>query len=247
MRRFGGIIPSMHWLENLPWWAKVPLIIGGALMSAFSNSFPQGLQTAGLILGVLIALFGCVAVAWHFVRTEFRNNFALQCPIRRKNVSSPTLRTGLYVSDIRFSFASLEKDRHSEISMRVFNGTGRIVEFSGLSGYIKFNAPNNADPSRSRGDLPTPSARPDMAQMIGPLQEWLLILSQRVPAPEADKLLAMLAAGIPIHFDLNGLMIGVCAQDDRQNVERLPIWDGVSYSHGNGFGQIVYLTAHMKG
>jgi hypothetical protein len=86
-----------------------------------------------------------------------------------------------------------------------------------------------------------------MAQMIGPLQEWLLILSQRVPAPEADKLLAMLAAGIPIHFDLNGLMIGVCAQDDRQNVERLPIWDGVSYSHGNGFGQIVYLTAHMKG
>ena len=244
MDRLGGIIPQMSWFENLPWWAKVPLIVGGALISAFSNSFPPGFQTTGLIVGIVIALFGCLAVTWHFMRIRFTTRFALQWPIRRKHASSPTLRAGLYVSDIRFTFASLEKDRHSEISMRVFNGTNRVIEFCSLSGHIKFNAPNNADPSRT-GDLPTPSVRPDMAQMIDPLQEWLLILSQRVPAVEADKLLAMLAADTPIHFDLSGLAINVRAQDDRQNVERLPIWGGVSYSHGNGFGQIVYLTAHM--
>jgi hypothetical protein len=154
----------------------------------------------------------------------------------------PTLRAGLYVADIRLTFADLERDRHSELSMRVFNGTGRVVEFSGLSGHIKFNASNNADPSLT-GDLPTPAARPDMARTVGQLQEWLLILSQRVPAVEADKILGMLKADIPIHFDLSGLTIEIFAQNDRQNVERLPIWGGVSYSHGNGFGQIVHLTA----
>ena len=241
------ILASMRWFENLPWWAKVPLIVGGALMSAFSNSFPQGLQTIGLLLGVAIALFGCIAVIWHFMRTKLLAQFAFQWPIRKRvspAAQPPTLLAGLYVSDIRLTFASLS-ERHSEISMRVFNGTGRVLEFSGLSGRIKFNAPNNSDPSRM-GELPTPSTRAEMAQTVGPFKEWLVILSQRVPAAEADKLLAMLAAEIPIHFDLSGLTIEVCAQDDQQKVERLPIWGGVSYSHGNGFGQIIHLTAHMK-
>jgi len=83
MYRFCRIIPPMHWFENLPWWAKVPLIVGGALMSAFSNSFPQGLQTAGLILGVAIALFGCVAVIWHFIRSEFSARFVFQWPLHK--------------------------------------------------------------------------------------------------------------------------------------------------------------------
>jgi hypothetical protein len=236
----------MRWFENLPWWAKAPLIIGGALMSAFSNSFPQGLQTAGLLLGIAIALFGCVAVIWHFARNEFLARFVLQWPIRKKAsiaVQPPALQVGLYVSDIRLTFANLA-ERHSEISMRVFNGTGRVVEFCRLSGHIKFTSPNNTDPSR-KGDLPSPSMRADMAQTVGPFKEGLVILSQRVPPPEADKLLAMLATGVPIHFDLSSLTIEVCAQDEPQNVQRLPIWGGVSYSHGNGFGQIIYATAHM--
>jgi hypothetical protein len=233
----------MHWFENLPWWATVPLIIGGALMSAFSNSFPQGFQTAGLLLGIIIALFGCVAVAWHFMRIE---GFVLQWPIQRKQASSPTLAAGLYVSDIRFTFADLEKDRHSEISMRVFNGTGNVVEFSSIAGHIKFSASISADQSRM-GDLPTPSPRPDMVRLAAPFQEWLLILNQRVPAAEADKLLAMLEADIPIHFDLNRLMIAVCAQDDRQIVVRLPIWVGVSYSRDRGFGQIINASMRITG
>jgi hypothetical protein len=230
----------MSWFEILPWWAKVPLIIGGALMSAFSNSFPQGFQTAGLILGIIIALFGCVAVAWHFMRVE---GFVLQWPIRRGKTSSPSLAAGLYVSDIRFTFADLEKDRYSEISMRVFNGTGNTVEFSSIAGRIKFSASTSADQSRS-GDLPTPSPRQDMATLVTTFQEWLLILTQRVPAAEADKLLAMLEADIPIHFNLTELTIEVCTQDDRQNVVRLPIWAGMSYNPRIGFGQII--SASMR-
>ena len=52
-------------------------------MSAFSNSFPQGLQTVGLIFGVVIALFGCVAVIWHFIRSEFSARFVFQWPLRK--------------------------------------------------------------------------------------------------------------------------------------------------------------------
>src|SRR4029077_275548 len=154
---------------------------------------------------------------------------------------SPTLQTGLYVSDIRFGFADLD-ERHGEISMRVFNGTGRVVEFSSLYGHIRFTSPNSTDPLHM-GELPTPSTRADMAQAVGPFKEWLVILSQRVPATEADKLLAMLAADIPIHFDLSGLTIEVCARDGRQKAERLPIWGGLSYNRGSGFGQIIQLTA----
>lgn len=156
----------------------------------------------------------------------------------------PALADGLYVSDIRFTFATLT-ERYSELSMRVFNGTGCTVEFLGLSGHIKFSAPNTSDPSRM-GDLPTPSTRADMVPAVGPFKEWLLILEQRLPSFAADKLLAMLSDDVPIHFDLHDLKIEVCAADDQQNRVLLPIWGGVSYNHGNGFGQIVYGTAHMK-
>ncbi len=160
-----------------------------------------------------------------------------------QNVAAPTLTVGLYVSDIRFNFTNLN-ERHGEWSMRVFNGTGRAVEFSGLTGRIKFNAPNNTDPS-CKGELPEPSARADMAQTVGPFKEWLIILSQRVPAADADKLSTMLAADTRILFNLDDLTIKVCAQDARQKIERLPIWGGVSYNRGFGFGQIVRATGHM--
>jgi hypothetical protein len=84
-----------------------------------------------------------------------------------------------------------------------------------------------------------------MTQTIEPLQEWLVILSQRVPAVEADKLTAMLTADTPIYFDLSDLRIKVCAQDDRQKIERLPIWSGVNYSRDFGFGQTISGTMHV--
>jgi hypothetical protein len=82
------------------------------------------------------------------------------------------------------------------------------------------------------GELPTPAMRADTERTVAQLKEWLLILTQRVPSAEADKLIAMLEADITILFDLSELTIEVCAQDDRNKVER-------SYSRGHGFGMIV--------
>jgi hypothetical protein len=167
----------------------------------------------------------------------------------RPDVSSKSsvphaLGPDLYVSDIRFTFGELENDRHSELTIRVFNGTGHVVEVSNLSGRIKFNAPNSTDPSRM-GELPTPALRPDTARTVAQSNEWFLILTQRVPAAEADKMLAMLKSDIPIHFDLSGLKIDIFAQDNRNNIEKLPLWHGVSYSRGNGFGRIISAAANI--
>jgi len=111
-------------------------------------------------------------------------------------VLAPTLNASLNVRDIRFSFADLKEDRHSELIIRVFNGSGRIVELSNVSGQIKFAAPNNNDPFRM-GVLPTPSTRPVQ------LREWVLMLSQRVPNVEAVKLLRMIEGDVTINFDLS--------------------------------------------
>jgi len=149
----------------------------------------------------------------------------------------------LYVSDIRFTFASLA-ERRSEFSMRVFNGTGRLIRFVGLSGHVSFNSPNNTNASR-KGDLPAPSARADMASTVGPFQEWLIVFEQHIPSTEAEKLLKMLSDDVRILFDLHDLKIDVCADDDHQHLLRLPIWGGVSYDHSYGFGRIVYATMNV--
>lgn len=158
---------------------------------------------------------------------------------------SPDLATGLYVGEIRLTFGELEKDRHSEISMRVFNGTGRVVEFVDLAGRIKFNAPNNTD-SKFMGELPTPTLRHDTARNVAPLREWFLLLSQRVPAADADKIVAMIAAGTPVMFDLNGLSIRVAEQNASALIEQLPLWGGVSYKKDFGFGRIISVRGDIK-
>jgi len=155
--------------------------------------------------------------------------------------SPPTLAVGLYVSDVRFTFDDLEKNRRAEMTMRVFNGTGRAVEFSGLSGQLTFSAPNSADPER----LPTPTLRHDVLKIAYPLQEWFFILEQRVPAQEADKMAAMIAADVAIHFDLTGLDISVFPKGEPNEAERLPLWGGLSCRHGICFGRIIHAVANF--
>ena len=158
----------------------------------------------------------------------------------------PALATGLYVSDIRFNVDDLEKNRRGELTMRVFNGTGRTVEFSSLSGRMTFTAPNSADPQR-KGTLPSPALRYDVAKVADPFQEWLLILEQHVPSQEADKLIAMLQDDVPIHFGLENLNISVFAQNDPKKVERLQLWYGVAIHRGFTFGRIINGVVNIGG
>jgi hypothetical protein len=67
----------------------------------------------------------------------------------------------------------------------------------------------------------------------------VLILNQRVPAKEADKILTLLRKEPAVDFDLSGLNIEIAARHEPTNVERLPLWHGVSYSRGYAIGRII--------
>ena len=174
------------------------------------------------------------SVWWFFVTTTTEPEQAAIVP-----TPPATIREGLNVGEIRFIFDDLKKDRHSELIMRVFNGTGNVVEFSSLQGQVTFSDADNTDPDRM-GTLPTPALRADTQRTVAPSKEWFLILNQRVPAVEADKLQKLIESDIQIHFDLRELTIEVVGGHDRKKVERIPLWGGVTYSRGSGFLRKIY-------
>lgn len=164
-----------------------------------------------------------------------------------KACSSPqTIQNGLYVCHMRFTFACPEKD--SELTMRVFNGSGGVVKFSpDVRGGIIFHDTYNKYPDYM-GILPSPALRDDTPRTVSQWQESSLTLTQQVPDTEAKKLLAMLENDIPILLDLNELTIEVVGQHDRNKVERLPIWNGINYnpSHQH-FGRVHDLNIDSTG
>jgi hypothetical protein len=180
---------------------------------------------------LLVVMLGFWGVADHFL---YRRHLAT-------TVKHPSLSVGLSVSDVRISLQDLEKERFSEISMRVFNGAGRTVEFTGLSGKISFSGAGFES-----GSLPSPTLRHDTARVVLPLKEWFLILDQRVPSTEADKMIKILEANVPLLLDLSGLDLMVSARD-LAAPERLPLWDGVTYTREAGYGRLVRVTGHVQG
>ncbi|MDP2412256.1 MAG: hypothetical protein Q8M26_18475 [Pseudolabrys sp.] len=154
----------------------------------------------------------------------------------------PSLQKGLYVADVRIGLKTLEKDRHTEITLRVFNGTGRVVEFSSLSGFISFYPSNRKDDHLRRGVLPTPTVRSDVRRAVEPFEEWFLILAQRVPSDEADKLTSMLDANDTIIFELERLKIEAFAHSDDRKIEPIPMWYSMSYKKEFGFQKAVVIA-----
>ena len=57
----------MATLSKLPWWSSLPLSLGSMLMSAFApDAFPEWSRVLLFWAGVVLALVGIVAAAWHF-------------------------------------------------------------------------------------------------------------------------------------------------------------------------------------
>jgi hypothetical protein len=203
--------------------------------------------TAWLVIAVCIFLTGSGVARWRQTQQIPPETTKVGDKIYPPTVtqSPPSLKAALYVGEVRLTFDKIKDDRYSELTMRVFNGTGRVIEFVNLSGQIKFNAPNNKDPSWM-GELPTPALRPDTEKRVLQLREWFLILSQRVPGSDADKILEMLKTDTPILFDLGGLNIQIADHDKPNEIERLPLWSGVSYSRNAGFLRIVTASMNIK-
>lgn len=97
--------------DELPPLARWTLIIGGTLMSTFSNSFPTWFQTTGLWLGISSAFFGIVASIWYWINKwrEKRGKAKFKLPawhlLERKS----------YVPLYEAAKRALDSDNHRDI------------------------------------------------------------------------------------------------------------------------------------
>jgi hypothetical protein len=203
----GWVGAVINFLLSPPPWMMIPLLIVGSALIAWDyfrhrNPAPPGLATDDKIYPPTIT----------------------QGP--------PPLLFGLYVADIEIGLKTAQSDHHGEIRIRLFNGTGRALDLVGLSGRITFKAPNlvSADP-QMKGELPEPTISSKTVRSIAPQNEWALVLDQRFPSKEADKIPVILRAH-PLQFDFTLLNIQIAERDDPKKVEQLALWKGIKYERG---------------
>lgn len=153
--------------------------------------------------------------------------------------SPPSLESSIHVSDMRMTMDTIASDRTSELSMWVFNGSGRVIEFGRATGQISYRV-KNGDHFTSEGTLPTPSVHPNSAQTALQNQECIFILKQPVPQDDAAALKVKNAT--TIHFDLTKLHTEVYTKANPEKKERLMLWDGITAGRGYSFGRIKNLT-----
>jgi hypothetical protein len=149
-----------------------------------------------------------------------------------------SLSEALYVGEIRVSVEQIKDERHSEIIMRVFNGSWSAAKVAKVSGQIKYSGKGG------EGTLPTPRVRSD-ATIASPFKEGLLLLNQHVPAEDAAKLSATLEDSGTIYFDLRQLKIEV--SDGTGRSYSLGLWGGVTATKtAVAYGRIVPLSAAVR-
>lgn len=157
--------------------------------------------------------------------------------------SPPSLRNSVFVSDMKMTVDTVANSRASELTMTVFNGSGRVIEFGRASGRIKYKV-RNGDETSSEGALPTPAADPNSALKAVQLEECYLVLRQPVPPEDANAF--RLRAGTIIYFDLSELEIEVYTSEDQKTKDRLKLWDGVTVSRGSTYGRIKNATVNIS-
>ncbi|WP_271612420.1 hypothetical protein, partial [Bradyrhizobium sp. CCBAU 21362] len=155
--------------------------------------------------------------------------------------SPPSLENSVHVSNMRMTIDTIAVDRASELSMSVFNGSGRVIEFGRATGRITYRV-KNGDQFTSEGALPTPSVDPNSARTAVQNEECYLILRQPVPQEIAAAL--RVRAETMIYFDLTELQVEVCPKADPEAKEKLKLWDGITVSRGYMFGRIKNATVH---
>ena len=154
-----------------------------------------------------------------------------------KHATQMSLSDGLYVGEMLMSIDKLQSDRHSEIAIRLFNGTGRVVAIEALSGLIGEIRLDD------RWTLPPPTISPSTNKLLFPFRELLIYLSQRVPPNDADKILQMIEEGRQVLLYFDRLTINVREHEKQTALERLKLWDGMTIKRGINYGRLVSFSA----
>lgn len=161
-------------------------------------------------------------------------------PEKKKEVSSVSIKRGLYVGEILAGFDKLRKDYVIEISIRAYNGTGEPISLSAITGAVLY----------ATEALP-PTVLLDRGQKIKGIPsftEMLFVLEQRMPNQLAMKLLAALDEGMPDGFDLRKFNILFSLDSNPNETERLLVFSITLKKHETiAQGRIAYLEARLTG
>ncbi|MDB5609828.1 MAG: hypothetical protein JWP25_6728 [Bradyrhizobium sp.] len=177
---------------------------------------------------VICFVAGVAATMWFVYLRNGKETGLIEAPLAQ----------ALYVGEMRVQVEHIAQERHSEISIRVFNGTGKAISLVGVSGQIAFSG------SGGTGKLPTPTIRPDSAASVKPCEEWFILMNQRIPSDEATKLVSTLDKADTIQFDMREIKIEVSDGDRKAS---LNLWGGVSASRATvSYGRVVHLTANIR-
>lgn len=251
--RYKQIDPGISLGSNV--WSLYGLLTGGSFLSSalLANStwfweklgwaaLPIGFMLSFLVLSLCIFLAGLGRYFWRFssATTEAKNALPVRIGlVDEDRIYPPTITQGpapllfgLYVADISIGLKTVQTDHHGEIRIRLFNGTRRTFDIVSLTGWITFKAGNliSGDP-QMKGELPPPTISSKTVKSAAPKTEWDLVIDQRFPSKEADKIPTILRS-YPLHFDLALLDIQISEHEDPKKVERLILWAGVKYERG---------------
>lgn len=228
------LLTGWTWFWNQLGWAAIPV--------GFIGTF--------FVLSVCVFLVGVGRHFWsspqrHSAESASKPNGATDTFGEiRLTQSPPSLENSVHVSDMRMTIDTIANDRASELTMSVFNGSGRVIEFGRATGRITYRV-KNGDQFTSEGALPTPSIDPNSARTAVQNEECYLILRQPIPQEVAAAL--RVRADTVIYFDLTELKVEVCTKANPEASENLKLWDGITVSRGYMFGRIKNTTIHIGG
>jgi hypothetical protein len=202
----------MRLFDDLPWWARAPLSIGGVLMATFSKAFPIGFQTAGIYVGIALAIFGLAGTVWHFVKTQqLLSQWRLQWPLaRRAPLLAPSvpLHMALHVGHFWVDFTQLKEKLRFGISFVLFNQTDKDIAIEGLRGGLVFERFTKMAAVLLEGNPPfTASARHHDGISI--------TIWQSVTTEEKDRICEIFASGKEVIFSSTLLKSSFANMDAR--------------------------------
>jgi hypothetical protein len=181
-----------------------------------------------------------------FIWPSITKRFSFQWPLRRKGEAEPatnreratlmpsmSLNQGLYVAEIMLSLDRLSSDRHTEISIRLYNATGRTVLIDSIVGTVSFGIEK----------LPPPTLASPADGRIPPFREpYYVVLDQTMSCTDADLVLRRIEDGETVEFYFDDLNISIREEAPDSRVERLKMWDGLKIERGIHCGRHVNLS-----
>lgn len=135
--------------------------------------------------------------------------------------AEPVTLPGLYVGNIVVSAGSIQDDHRLDLAILGFNGTGKALMISEITGYIRAGGGN----LRDMGSLEIPALREPVRSEPG--TEFIVVLHQHLKPAQAKAILADLEKGNTA-LDLRALKIRAATVNDISVSAELPLWGGVA-------------------